>query len=149
MKNTYVEDSDAESIRRFGANFRVRKGEGVEQIGDVTYYLGTTMIDAVNGLIRSNAEIKARMQAVTTPFDGDLNQSDTYGLYRWPGCYVAGGSLCDWQWGAPGAGLFHELGDTTGADRFLRQMEYEVDGERRPCVYQPPSSTGTLVDKEA
>jgi hypothetical protein len=155
MKNTYVKDSDAESIRRFGANFPTREGEGVEQIGKVTYYLGTTMIDAVNGLIRNNADIKARMQAVTTPFDGDLNQSDTYGLYRWPGAFVAGGRLCDWQWGGrdgnglPGWAFFDELGDTIGADRFLRQMEYEVDGERRPCVYQPPSSTGTLVDKEA
>ncbi len=146
MSNTYVTEPDAESIRRFGASFPQRAGEGVEQLGKVNRYLAENMVDAANESIRGSAEIKARLQAATA-YDSDRNQSDTYGLYTWPRG-VSVGRLCDWRYGESYRTWdFGECGDSSGADRFLKPMEVEVDGKRIPCTYQIPSSTGTLMDK--
>ncbi len=146
LENTHVTEPDAESIRRFGASFPQRAGEGVEQLGKVNRYLAENMVDAANESIRGSAEIKARLQAATA-YDSDRNQSDTYGLYTWPRG-VSVGRLCDWRYGESYRTWdFGECGDSSGADRFLKPMEVEVDGKRIPCTYQIPSSTGTLMDK--
>ncbi len=152
LKDHTTVEPDDQVMGKFGEFFPAsalarRTGEGLEQLKKVNRYLADNMVDAVNGAIWSNGDLKARMRAAAG-CDGDRNQSDTYGLYNWPGSRVVGGGLCDWEYGG-GARNFGECGNTTGADRFLRPMEIEVDGKRVPCVYQPASAAGALVDKVA